>query len=400
MDVRVVDPAPVLPARPGGVRERVRSLLGGSADQARMSGGGMIRAKSGKHGSRGQASVETVIAAATILMFLPGIVAMFRYAEIQQWLDQVGRYVAWERSVWSDRDEEPWNAEDGVDEADLTITRTDSEIARHALLRVGENRRQLMLDGTDGEAQALVESEFEVPEFVNWSDAKKSASDPSMFAAQVRPDATFARQEMTEPDRWTVMDPLATRGEMINLGALNETMNLQLSDQNLAAVTIRVQVKNLFSPGRIDANPLDGEEMMGGDPLGEELGATMTMSTTTALQTNPWSPKNEDVFQKKVHNLDALGLVKVAAGMASLGMAAGANYAVGEAPLDDTGKQAVDRWSNFAPFVGQINAMWPSLDQNSADIPFNRVRLYDYDDFPGLNGPMDVYGNYDPIVAE
>jgi len=346
---------------------------------------------------RGQASVETVITAGTILMFLPAIVAMFEYAELRQWVNEVSRYAAWERSVWADRDEGRWNKSDRVSEADRAVHRSDRKIAKQAMIRVGDTRWQVMQEGSEKEASELVREQFELPDTVAWAADQKSSDSPTLLASKPDASRTFARQQQTAPERSTVMSFLANNGADINLGRIKDKFNLKLGDQAMAKIKVQVQVKDLFADGAIDADPLNSTENMGSEPLGGG-GGTFTMASTSALHANAWSPQNEDVFRSKVHSLDTKQLVEVGAGLASLGMAPAANY--GKAPMDSDSESAFDRLAKFGPVAGQINAMWPEMHQDSADVPFNRAKLYGYGSIPGMAGPSDAYSELDPTFAD
>jgi len=348
----------------------------------------------------GQASVETVIASATILMFLPAIAAMFQYAEVRQWLDQVARYVVWERSVWAEPTDGRWNLSDGVDEADRIITRDDQTIARQAMARVGTNRREVMKKTSAAEVQSVVREQFALPGLMGWSNDKRATGRQSMFvdrsarvASQVSTDLS-----MGSPERSAVINTLATGKADIELGAVEQKLGLQLSDQTTAQADLSVDLVNLFSSGPIDSNPLDYDEMMGKNPLGQAAGETIELTTSAALHTNPWSPKNEDVFRQKVHNLDAKKLVQIGAGLASLGLAPGLDAA--QAPLNDDAQAQLDNWMNFAPFTGAINKMPPELHQNSADIPFNRVQLYDFQSNESDNPQQAISDGSTPWYAK
>lgn len=333
--------------------------------------------------------METVIGAATVLMFLPAIVVMFRYIEIEQWLDGVGRYVTWERSVWADRAEAPWDRSTSVDEADRVITRSDADIARHALLRTGLTRRQLMVPGSEQDAGRTVERQFQIPALIGLDNAKRPHDDTSMFAGPVTSASIVGRQTMESPERSTLLRHLANRSTPIDLGVVKKSFSLEVSDRNMASVQVGVRLKNLFSDGAIDANALDGDQMMGNDALGRGPAAPLTLTTRGALQTNTWSPRNEDVFARKVHNLDVLPIVELGATLASLGRAPAANASL--APLDGRSRLSFDRWTNFAPVIGQVTDMWPRLTQNTSKIPFNRVKIYDYDAVAGVSGPQDAF---------
>lgn len=354
----------------------------------------MTMLTSRNNNERGQATIETVISVGTIMMFLPAIIAFFSYVEIQQWTDQVARYTAWERSVWEDPDA-PWDLGDGVSGSDRGVQRTDAEIARQAMLRVGLTRRQLMRTGDDAEAQSVVAEQFPLHDFVRWSSDKQTTSG-SMFVDPPTPGSVVADLNMENPERTSRLRFLTSKpGHSINLGlATFGNVRTETSDQNTANVLIEANLRNVFSPGGFSSNPVDGEDVFGNNPLGASAGSNMAVTATAGLHTNPWSPQNEDVAQRKIQNLSMTGYTKTAAAIASIGLSTAADEAIG---AGFSGDGALDRSAlssvlSVVPILGQIEQMTPTLDNPLSSIPFNRKKLYAPGSNPHFSGDEDTFG--------
>lgn len=361
----------------------------------------IVNSQTTKHD--GQATVETLISVGTIMMFLPAIIAFFNYVEIQQWTDQVARYTAWERSVWEDPDA-PWDLGEGVSASDRGVQRTDAEIARQAMLRVGLSRRQLMREGDDTEAQRVVTEQFPLQSFVRWSSDKETTSG-SMFVDPPTPGSVVADLNMQNPDRTSRLRFITSSPDRsINLGLMTfGNVRTETSDTNTADVLIQANVRNLFSAGGLSSNPVDGEDVMGNNPLGESAGTDMAVTATAGLHTNPWSPQNEDVAQRKIQNLSVTQYTKVAAGIASLGLSSATDAALPDemsaGPDGGFDRNALSSVLSVVPILGQIEQMTPTLESPTAFVPFNRLKIYAPGSNPHFNGDEDTFGEDSQIFT-
>ena len=346
-------------------------------------------------GQTGQATVETVISVGTIMMFLPAVIAFFNYAEIQQWMDQVARYTAWERSVWEDP-ESPWDVAEDISAADRGVQRTNTEIATHALLRVGNTRRQLMREGDGAEAERLVAEQFPLQDFVRWSGQKRQVANGSMFVDAPNPVNLVADQAMTRPERDSKLTFISdSDNNSINLGLMTfGNIRTESSDSNTADVLISATVMNVFSPGGFSENPVDGEDMFGNNPLGRSAGPEMEITATAGLHTNPWSPQNEDAAQRKLQNLSMTQYTRIAAGIASLGLSSATDAAIEAGMRDDTGidRDTLSSILSIIPIFGQIEQMTPTLKDATSNIPFNRMKMYAPGSNPHFQGQEDTFG--------
>lgn len=320
---------------------------------------------------QGQALVEAVVVFPLIIAVALGAMTLFLYTQVQGTAIQVARQGVWERSVWADWNN-PWAGSDqsGLGGVARTVTRTDHDIYYSALahqvspeLRIRSDRDVAALANASGLSAASASIPI-------WDGAMKpgkqvlggnvaalaDAAAPQSLAASLTMPWQSLMDNFSFDTHWAEPDGAqparALAQPLLNVPPVNVSANLPVD--TVATTEVAISLPNtLLRPLTIGLLRLDGDD----EP------AMLSFFATGAILTNPWAPKDENVFREKVHGLDLDQMVDAAVAPFSK-IEGGVTGAMGGASL----------FLESIPLFGTlIKPGQPSLDSTTAALPFTRV---------------------------
>lgn len=304
----------------------------------------------------GQALVEVIIWSALVLALVPGVVVLFKYAQMRQFSDQLVRYVLWERTVWSDPSQ-PWN---GSAKGDQRVATLSGEVLKAGAMGRLSNPRLAMSStrwadvepGEGVEPADTVASTRLRPWRISPGERRLLRLAPEKAGA-LTTNADFSSSSIGE--QWSAPEerlPGQVLAGSVTIPVLNLERGLDLND-SLVTASIDAPVKNLFGEW-------EGLLPLPLHALGGSLGEPMTMNVSGALLTNAWTPKNESVFVDKVHSLDVKPTLKYMTYVSS--------------KVDDVTSIIPEPLKRLIPFLGPLTqAGNPELDASTARIPYIRA---------------------------
>jgi hypothetical protein len=341
----------------------------------------------------GQAVVEMLVVGPLILAVAAGVMALALYMQAQTVAVNTARHAVWERSVWADPDE-PWNgSHDGeLGGAASTVMRPDYDIAIAGLAYTTNPNLRMRSDRDMAAVATHDPTDPSATEVMRWGGKMRSGA--ATMGGNV---AAFIRDADADPDRsaWEILtsrfshsterdaqdtgfpvipshmmqdfgiDPLISRG-------------LGFDTDSVLSSRIALTMPNVFNaPWAMAWLDFDG---------GPTAMAEIQLDATASLLANPWAPKNEDVFQTKVHGLDVKPLTNVATYVSAQ---------IGEGLASRQASQmSIMEW---LPIFGDIQlAGSPSLQSFTEVLPYTRVHpdsgtaeIFDLpaDADPGALGP-------------
>lgn len=241
----------------------------------------------------GQALVEVTICAALVIALVPGIVVLFKYAQMRQFADELVRYTVWERTVWADPNHRWDNEAAGQDK----IVQAESElIAARGISRLGNSRQSISsaretavaVAGTAGERQPWGISPQE-RQILNLADNKAGSLTGT---EQLSPGIV--------DENWDAVNnqlPAQVLTGNFEMPLLQTNHGLELNSNTLVTAVIDTPLNNLYGQW-------EGLFPLSQNALGTGMGVDFQLTAQGSILANAWTPKNEGVFCNKVHGLD------------------------------------------------------------------------------------------------
>lgn len=322
-----------------------------------------------KRRANGQALVEVIICAALVIALVPGIVILFKYAQMRQFADELVRYTVWERTVWADSDNKWNNSAQGEHQF---VQAGDNEIAMQGIVRLS-NPRQSLSSGRSGanavNGQAANGSKpwgisEEEQALLRLSDAKAGSLTGT---EQLSP--SVVEENWGGPDNKL---PAHILTGSFTVPVLGFDRGLDINSDTLVTANIDVPLNNLYGewPGLF---PIPEHA------LGENMGLPIQLTTQGAILTNGWTPKNEEVFCNKVHGLDVKPMLSYM------------TYVNGA--VDDLTSFIPDVAKHFIPFLSSFTqAGNPELHASTGMLPYIRALPFELPNTENKESGVDGFG--------
>lgn len=322
----------------------------------------------GKRRAKGQALVEVIICAALVIALVPGIVVLFKYAQMRQFADELVRYTVWERTVWTDPDNKWDNSAQGEHQF---VQAGASEIAMQGIARLGNPRQSLASERSAANAMSGPAANAPKPwgiseeeqTLLRLSDAKAGSLTGT---EQLSP--SVVKETWGGPENKL---PAHILTGSFTVPVLGFERGLDINSDTLVTASIDSPLNNLYGewPGLFNFS---------GSALGETMGEPIQMNAQGAILTNGWTPKNEEVFCKKVHGLDVKPMLSYMSAVNGV--------------VDDLTSFIPDIAKHFIPFLGSFTqAGNPELHASTGMIPYIRALPFELPEYKSESG-SDGFG--------
>ncbi|TGN41860.1 TadE/TadG family type IV pilus assembly protein [Marinobacter confluentis] len=315
---------------------------------------------------KGQALVEMVVIGPLIIAIAAGIMALALYFQAKTLSVNAARYAVWERSVWADP-ERPWNG--GHDEElggnASSVLRSDYSTLDAGLALYSNPNLRIRSDRSMSELADYGGDDHNTQEVLSWGGETRSGfgsfgGNVGTFIQGASDTETRSAWEHLHSRYAATMDyeeqsgarPSSTLHDF-NIDPI-ANMGLEMPTEALASADATINLRNVFqgawSLGWLDFDSTDGSD-------------EFTMTSTASLLTNPWAPKNEAVYKKKVHSLSVKQLmdyITIATDKINSGITG---------RLGDQSKLL-----EYVPILGPtMQAKNPELEPTSTAMPLTRV---------------------------
>lgn len=307
--------------------------------------------------------METIIWSALVLALVPGVVVLFKYAQMRQFSEELLRYTLWERTVWA-APEHPWNGDTKGENS--VIQAATARLVAQGSARLSSPRRAISSTGlTASGARSAASAGRLKPWSVSPAEVRLLRLAPDKAGSLTgghSPSADYVQQTWAFPDHRLPAHVLAGN---LHIPVLNLERGLDFNE-SLVTATIDTELKNLYGAW-------DGFFPLPQNALGNGLGAPISMHLSGAILTNAWTPKNETVFREKVHSLDVKPMMDYITYVSS--------------KIDDVTSIIPEPLKPFIPFLGPLTlAGNPELDARTSKLPYTRALPFHVEHESGVHG--------------
>nr|WP_297460113.1 hypothetical protein [uncultured Halomonas sp.] len=331
------------------------------------------RSRSALYGSKrqeqGQALVEVIICGALVIALVPGIVILFKYAQMRQFADELVRYTVWERTVWTDSSNKWNNSAQGEHQF---VQAGASEIAMQGIARLSNPRQSLSSERSTTNAATGSADDNPVPwgiseeeqALLRLSDAKAGS-----LTGTERLSPSVVEESWGGPAKKL---PAHILTGSFSVPVLGFERGLDINSDTLVTASIDVPLNNLYGnwPGLFNFSE---------NALGVNMGEDIQLNARGAILTNGWTPKNEEVFCKKVHGLDVKPMLSYM------------TYANGA--VDDLTSFIPDIAKHFIPFLSSFTqAGNPELHASTGMLPYIRALPFELPNTGKRESGVEGYG--------
>lgn len=311
----------------------------------------------------GQALVETIIWSALVLALVPGIVVLFKYAQMRQFSEELLRYTLWERTVWT-APAHPWSGQ--VHGENRMIQAATQRLVAQGVARLSNPRQAISSTDPSPVDPGMVTPAGRLkPWAVSTAEARLLRLAPDKTGALTGGgslSADYVRQTWDFPDNRLPAHVLAGH---FHIPVLNIDRGLDFN-KSLVTASIDTRLKNLYGAWQ-------GLFPLPRYALGSQAGVSIHMHLTGSILTNAWTPKNETVFRKKVHSLDVKPMLGYITYVSS--------------KIDDITSIIPEPLKPFIPFLGPLTqAGNPELHARTAALPYIRAVPIHIDNESGVHG--------------